>query len=156
MRFPGRFELLRSLPPLVMDGAHNPEAATVLAEAIAEAWPDPDARPVCVLGVLADKDAAGIVRALAPTIGGFVATSPSTPRARMATDLAGIVADAGGVVLRTVDGVAAGVREARRLAGRCGVVVTGSLYTAGEARHAVRTPQGAKDAQGAGDDGRFC
>lgn len=156
MRFPGRFELLSSVPPLVIDGAHNPEAATMLAGAIAEAWPDPDARPVCVLGVLADKDAAGIASALAATVGGFVVTSPSTPRARRAADLARIVRDAGGEVLETVDGVADAVREARRLAGRCGVVVTGSLYTAGEARHAVRTPQGAKDAQAAGDDGRFC
>jgi folylpolyglutamate synthase/dihydropteroate synthase len=74
----------------------------------------------------------------------------------MAADLAGIVRDAGGAVLETVDGVAEAVRTACGVAGRRGVVVTGSLYTAGEARHAVRTPQGAKDAQGAGDDGRFC
>jgi dihydrofolate synthase/folylpolyglutamate synthase len=81
MRFPGRFEVVREQPPVVLDGAHNPQAAGVLAGAIAEAWPDAAARPTCVLGVLADKDADGIVRALTPAVTTFVpGPPPNLPR----------------------------------------------------------------------------
>ncbi len=78
MTFPGRFELLVADPPLVIDGAHNPQAAGVLAEAVLDAWPDDRSRPLCVLGVLTDKDADGIVRALAPAVDGFVVTQPDS------------------------------------------------------------------------------
>ena len=146
MAFPGRFELLRAVPPLVIDGAHNPQAASVLSQAIMQGWPDPGHRPVCVLGVLDDKDAVGIVRALLPAVGGFVASSPSTARARGAADLAGLVREAGGTVLGTVEPVIAAVRRADELAQGAGVVVTGSLYTTGEVRLAIRAPHDAGDA----------
>jgi len=51
LTFPGRFEFLRYSPPLVIDGAHNCEAAAVLAEACSECFGA--ARPVIVLGILA-------------------------------------------------------------------------------------------------------
>ena len=78
---PGRFELRACPPPLVVDGAHNPQAARVLAGAIAEAWPDARRRPLVVLGVLADKDAAGIVRALEPVAAASSRREPDSPRA---------------------------------------------------------------------------
>jgi len=128
LRLPGRFELLRAEPPLVIDGAHNAEAAGVLAGAIAEAFGG--ALPTVVLGVLADKDAAGIVRALAPVAARFVCTQPDSPRARPATALAEIVHAATGVrpevAERVSDALAATALE--------GAIVTGSLYMAGEAR----------------------
>jgi dihydrofolate synthase/folylpolyglutamate synthase len=134
MSFPGRFELVASDPPVVLDGAHNPQAAEVLAGAIAEAWPDPAARPLCVIGVLADKDAEGIARALAPVVSGFVATEPDSPRALPAGDLARTVEGAGGRVVAVEPDVARAVATARAEGGGAAVVVTGSLYTAGSAR----------------------
>jgi dihydrofolate synthase/folylpolyglutamate synthase len=139
MAFPGRFEMLAFDPPLVIDGAHNPQAAGVLASAIADAWPNADSRPLCVLGVLGDKDAEGIVRALAPVMDGFVATKPDSPRARDAADLAAVVEHATGSWPEIRPDLADALEHARGRAGARGVIVTGSLYTAGQARTIVGT-----------------
>ncbi|MDO8986996.1 MAG: Mur ligase family protein [Coriobacteriia bacterium] len=128
---PGRFEVLASDPWLVVDGAHNPQAAAVLADAIDDAWSDSAARPSVVLGVLADKDAAGIVAALAPVAGRFVCVEPSSPRALSASALAAIVAELTDVPCATGD-LAAVVTE-QRAAGH-DVLVTGSLTTVAEIR----------------------
>ncbi|MHB1020428.1 MAG: bifunctional folylpolyglutamate synthase/dihydrofolate synthase [Coriobacteriia bacterium] len=129
MTFPGRFELLRREPPLVLDGAHNPDAAAVLASAIRDSFRGE--LPVVVLGVLADKDAEGIVRALADAASVFVATQNGSPRCLPAAELADVVFRVTGS--RAI--VAPDLREAlavgREWGGRAGVVVTGSLYTAG-------------------------
>lgn len=138
MRFPGRFEVLADAPPLVLDGAHNPQAAGVLAGAITEAWPDPLVRPWVVLGVLADKDAAGIVAALDPFVERFVVTEPPTARALPAGALADIVRRATGQTPELRSDLAAAVAHARAHAGEAGVVVTGSLYTVGAARGLLR------------------
>jgi dihydrofolate synthase/folylpolyglutamate synthase len=132
--FPGRFELLATDPPLIIDGAHNPQAAGVLAGAIRDAWPDERYRPLCVLGVLQDKDAMGIVRALAPVVDGFVVTRPESPRAREAADLAAVVEFETGSWPEIRPDLADALGHAREHAGSRGVVVTGSLYTAGQVR----------------------
>jgi dihydrofolate synthase/folylpolyglutamate synthase len=137
MTFPGRFELLSADPPLVIDGAHNPQAAGVLADAIRDAWPDGRSRPLCVLGVLTDKDAEGIVRALELAVDGFVVTQPDSPRARDAADLAAIVEYATGFWPEIRPDLADALAHARERAGARGVVVTGSLYTAGQARSRI-------------------
>jgi dihydrofolate synthase/folylpolyglutamate synthase len=134
MRFPGRFELMCEDPPLVLDGAHNPQAAAVLATAVAEAWPDPHDRPWCVLGILSDKDAEGIVTALYPVVERFVVTQSHSPRARGADELAVIVERVTGARPDIVSDMAEAVAHARVHAGAHGVLVTGSLYTVGEAR----------------------
>jgi dihydrofolate synthase/folylpolyglutamate synthase len=134
MRFPGRFELVSEDPPLVLDGAHNPQAAAVLAGAVAEAWPDAHRLPWCVLGVLADKDAADIVAALDPVVERFVVTESHSHRARKAEDLAAIVEGVTGAWPEIVPDLAEALAHARAHAGEAGVLVTGSLYTVGEAR----------------------
>lgn len=135
--FPGRFELLDARPPLIVDGAHNPQAAAALATAIAEAWPDPAARPWVLLGVLADKDAEGITAALAPVVGGFVATQPVSPRALDAGTLASRVHDVTGVWPEISAAIGPAIPYARAQAGDAGLIITGSLYTAGQARTAM-------------------
>lgn len=137
MRFPGRFEVVAA-DPVVIDGAHNPQAASVLASAIEDAWRLSASRPWCVLGVLADKDAVGIARALAPVAERFVVTQPESPRARGAASLADIVAGITGVRPEIRESLADAIALARAEAGSAGVVVTGSLYTAGQARGLLR------------------
>ena len=132
LRFPGRFELLGEHPPLVIDGAHNPQAARVLADAIGEAFGD--RRPAIVLSILADKDAAGIVAELARVASMFVITRNSSPRARECDELAALVAEMTGVTPLVVPEPGLAVQRARELSD-AGVVVTGSLYTAGQVRH---------------------
>jgi dihydrofolate synthase / folylpolyglutamate synthase len=130
---PGRFEILRSHPPLIIDGSHNPQAAAVLADAVREAFPDPADRPTILLGVLADKNARGIVAALAPVAAGFAVTQPTSPRALPAEDLAALVGEVAGKPPHMFASVADAL-EALAAAPAHGLLVTGSLVTAGEAR----------------------
>jgi dihydrofolate synthase / folylpolyglutamate synthase len=68
----GRFQVIPGDPPLVLDAAHNPDGARALAEALSA---QPDARPVVAcLAILADKDAEGIIGALAPAVAAAVCT----------------------------------------------------------------------------------
>ncbi len=138
MGFPGRFELLRTSPPLVIDGAHNPEAAFVLADAVREAFGD--VRPVFLLGVMTDKDVAGIVAALAPVASGFVCTRSRSDRAMPADDLAAVVRAAGARVLGIAETVGEGLAVALEC-GSQGVVVAGSIYVAGEVDALDALPQ---------------
>lgn len=130
VRFPGRFELLSREPLVVADGAHNPEAATVLAGAIEESFGEE--RPVVVLGVLSDKDAEGIVSALAGVAAGFVATRSDSERALPELEVAKIVERTTGSLPPTRPSVA----EAIDLAVSVGssVIVTGSITVVAEAR----------------------
>jgi dihydrofolate synthase/folylpolyglutamate synthase len=91
-----------------------------------------------VLGVLKDKDAEGIVAALAPVVDRFVVTQSHSPRARDAGDLAGIVEHATGAWPEIVPDLEEAIGHACAHAGAHGVLVTGSLYTVGEARGFLR------------------
>lgn len=139
MAFPGRFELVAADPPVVLDGAHNPQAAAVLAASVAEVWPDGRRRPWCVLGVLADKDAAGIVAAIDPAVDRIVVTETDSPRARGAGDLAAVVEGVTGAWPEIRPDLADAIAHAREHAGAAGVLVTGSLYTVGRARALLRS-----------------
>ncbi len=134
---PGRFELVGQEPPVVVDGSHNPQAAAVLAASIADAWPDPAVRPTVLLGVLADKDAAGIVGALAPVAGSIAVTAPDSPRALSADALADVVRSVTGFTPPVYSSLESALLD---LAGHTpsGLVVTGSLTTAGQARGILR------------------
>jgi dihydrofolate synthase/folylpolyglutamate synthase len=66
LELPGRMQVLDGDPPLIVDAAHNPHAAQALAEALPEAVAG--APVVACLAILADKDAAGILEALAPRL----------------------------------------------------------------------------------------
>jgi dihydrofolate synthase/folylpolyglutamate synthase len=76
----GRMQVLRGDPPLILDAAHNPDGARALAEALPEVVAD--APIVGCLALLADKDAAGMLEALAPRLGLAICTE--LPAARLA------------------------------------------------------------------------
>ena len=63
---PGRFQVLPGRPQIVLDVAHNPEAAAVLAQNLGESGFSPET--IAVFGMLRDKDIAGVVHAVAPRI----------------------------------------------------------------------------------------
>jgi dihydrofolate synthase / folylpolyglutamate synthase len=129
--FPGRFEVIARDPWLIVDAAHNPEAAGALARAITAAFSADEAPPTIVLGVLADKDAAGIVKALAPVAARFVCVAPDSPRALPAAELAAIVERVTGEEAEVAASVAEGVLTTR--ASGADIVVTGSIRTVAEA-----------------------
>jgi dihydrofolate synthase/folylpolyglutamate synthase len=79
VRWPGRFQILRRDPLVILDGAHNPAGARALAVSLAAYFPG---RPITfVIGVMADKDARGILAALRPLAARFILTAPANPRA---------------------------------------------------------------------------
>ena len=138
VRSPGRLELLFTDGgiPVLLDGAHNPAAARVLARSLRELHGD--RRRIAVLGVMADKDIAGIVDLLGAVIDEVVVTVPDSPRAATVGQLADACRAAGLTVAAQVADVGDAVRVAARRAGRHGmVVVAGSLYTVGDARAAL-------------------
>ncbi len=63
---PGRFQVLPGRPQVVLDVAHNPQAAAVLAANLGDSGYAPQI--IAVFGMLKDKDIAGVVRAVAPRI----------------------------------------------------------------------------------------
>jgi dihydrofolate synthase/folylpolyglutamate synthase len=82
VRWPGRFQIVPGAagrPTLVLDGAHNPAGATALAASLRHHFAG--RRLALILGISADKDRAGILKALAP-LGGRIYLAPAThPRA---------------------------------------------------------------------------
>jgi dihydrofolate synthase/folylpolyglutamate synthase len=124
---PGRLQLV-SEPPLVFhDGAHNPAGAAALAEALPEVTGG--RRLVAVIGVLDDKDAAGMLRALLPLSEAVVFTRSENPRSLSPATLVELARQLGGPEGEAVADPRAAVERARELAGPGGaVIVTGSIY----------------------------
>ena len=131
--WPARFELLREDPPFVLDGGHNVQCAETVADNLRRYFPS--SRRVLLLGVLRDKDYAGMLALLAPLGDAFVCVTPDSPRALPAEELAACLAPYGKPV--TVCGsVAEGVAAAQEQAGDGAMVcAVGSLYMAGEIRY---------------------
>jgi dihydrofolate synthase/folylpolyglutamate synthase len=85
VRWPGRFQIVRHRPTVVLDGAHDEAAAEALAETLRELFPD--RRIFLVLSLGRDKDAAAIAARLCPLADRVIATASSSPRALAASEL---------------------------------------------------------------------
>lgn len=144
---PGRLEIVRTSPTILLDGAHNPAGGRALAAALGESFDF--RRLVGVVGVLADKDAAGLLAAVAPLLDHLVVTESDSPRALPAQDLAAIARDVFGddevsIEPRLPDALDLAVAEADAgLAGGAelggtAVIIFGSLVTVGQARALLR------------------
>jgi dihydrofolate synthase/folylpolyglutamate synthase len=136
---PGRLQVVGTEPTVIVDAAHNPHGAAALAEAVAKYFTFDEI--VVVIGVLADKDAQGIVAALAPIASNFYVTQSGSDRAVGHEELASIVraVDAGALEF---DSTAEALDAARAWAGesdRRAVLVTGSITLIGEAITLART-----------------
>ncbi|MFS2241616.1 bifunctional folylpolyglutamate synthase/dihydrofolate synthase [Microbacterium sp. OR16] len=130
---PGRLQLVGIAPTVVVDAAHNPHGAAALARSLDDSF-DFDEWGL-VLGVFADKDAAGIVDQLLPQVAEVFATAPDSDRAADADAIADLVEERGrraSVHPTLVDAVDA-AREWAASAERRAVVIAGSIVLAGEA-----------------------
>jgi dihydrofolate synthase/folylpolyglutamate synthase len=141
VRSPGRLEVVRVAPTVIVDAAHNPHGMRATVGALGE---DFDFRRlVGVVSMLADKDAPAMLRVLEPVLDDVVVTQNSSLRAVPVDELAAVAVEVFGADRVTVeprldDAVESAVRLAEQspdgvLAG-AGVLVTGSVITAGEAR----------------------
>ncbi|HXD62658.1 MAG TPA: folylpolyglutamate synthase/dihydrofolate synthase family protein [Lacisediminihabitans sp.] len=132
---PGRLQVIGIEPTVIIDAAHNPHGAEALAKAIGSYFTFDDV--TVVLGVLADKDARGIIRALAPIATKFQVTQSSSERAIPAERLEELVAELteSGVSHEFGD-LESAIDEARTWASaapRRAVLVTGSITMIGDA-----------------------
>jgi dihydrofolate synthase / folylpolyglutamate synthase len=144
---PGRLEVVRRGPTVVLDAAHNPHGAAAVVEAVRDSFIfDP---LVGVVGVMADKDAEGMLAELEPIFAEVVCTQSSSSRSMSAEALGEIAADLFGehrvrVLPRLDDALEAAVTLAEtggsggESIGSGGVLVTGSVVTVGEARLLLR------------------
>lgn len=128
VRHPGRLELMGR--NLLLDGAHNPEGAWALREALQTHFPDKP--PVLVLALSKDKDAAAISQALSD-LGPVVLTRYHSPRSRPPAELLPFFPGA-----ELVEDPLEALRKAQSMAPRNGlVVVAGSLYLIGEIKRGL-------------------
>ncbi len=128
---PGRLQKLAEDPLTVLDGAHNPDAVAALVESLGEVFDGP---PALVLGVLEDKDAAGMLRALLPHCRRAWFTAPPGPRALPPAALLSQARQLGFEDAACEPRPERALEAARRWASEhgAGVLATGSVYLAGE------------------------
>jgi len=140
---PGRLEIIRRSPTIILDAAHNPHGATATAAALEDSFQF--STLIGVISVMADKDAEGLLAAFEPHLEHLVCTQNSTPRAMRAEELGALAGEIYGehrvtVVPRLDDALdqAAALAEAGDALGSPlgsgAVLVTGSVVTVGEAR----------------------
>ena len=140
---PGRLEVVRTAPTIIVDAAHNPAGAKASAQAVLESFNLSSL--VLVVGILAEKDAVGILAELREVLGdivtGICLTQSSSPRAIPADELVQDAVDAGFAdediqveqgLDNAIEWAVAKAEENNDLAG--GVLVIGSITVVAEAR----------------------
>ncbi len=144
---PGRLEVIRRGPTVLLDAAHNPHGAAAAVAAVRDFFTfDP---LVGVVGVMADKDVEGLLSELEPVLSEIVCTQNTTSRCLPAEELAEVARDLFGehrvrVAPRLDDAIELGVTLAEtggalgESIGAGGVLVTGSVITVGQARTLLR------------------
>ena len=132
-RWPGRLELVRRRPDVILDGAHNPQCMEALSGALRGLYPGKNL--IFLTGVLADKDYPAMIGKILPLSKRFFTITPDSPRALSAGALAAWLEDRGADAVSCAC-VREGLDRALAAAGSEDTVcVCGSLYTIGEVRH---------------------
>jgi dihydrofolate synthase/folylpolyglutamate synthase len=140
---PGRLEPVRAAPTILLDAAHNPHGAAALAKAIGEEFAF--SRLVGVVGVLGDKDVVNVLRKFEPIMEEIVVTQNSSPRALDIDVLAEHAREVFGDervheqphlddAIELAIELAEAIGEKTGTMSGAGVLITGSVVTAGEAR----------------------
>ncbi len=134
-KWPGRFEIIGKKPFVAVDGAHNPQGAAALAHTLDEFGLS---NVTFVVGVLADKDYAGVIRPLARLAKRFVCYAPSNPRALSACALASAIsATMPSVPIDTAPNAGDAITLALQEESPEGSIVAfGTLYSIGEVKRA--------------------
>lgn len=132
-KWPGRLEVVRESPRVIVDGAHNVAGAETLASYVRSSSNREHA--VLMIGVLADKDVAGIIRQLAPQFREIVCVRAPSPRAASPKDIAAAARSSGAQITIEKDISAALSKTLKRLSGDDTLFVSGSLTVVGEVKN---------------------
>lgn len=140
---PGRLEIVRRSPTVVVDAAHNPAGAVALAQALGDSFEF--ATLIGVVGVLSDKDPLGFLVAMEPILSAVIVTEPASPRAMPAEALYEVAVRVFGddrvELHRAVPDAldqAVTLAEADTEYGGGGVLVTGSIVLVGEVKQMLQ------------------
>jgi len=126
--WPARIQKLLKNPLVLLDGAHNPEAAAVLAEYLEHHTPSPR---TLLFGVLEDKDAPAMLEHLLPLFSRVVLTRPDTPRSRNPETLIPLLPENLPLTVEPDVKKALSLALSRTPESGC-LCIAGSLYLAGE------------------------
>ncbi len=136
----GRLEWVSQRPPIILDTAHNPEAANTLTDSIKDIFPDK--RIILVIGIMNDKDIGGILKPLIQIAESIILTKPKGERAAPPEKLreniinmqqAGISYSHASIAVTNTVADAISLAKAQWQKERI-ILVTGSFYTTGEVK----------------------
>jgi dihydrofolate synthase/folylpolyglutamate synthase len=117
-KWPGRLEMIREEPPIVIDGAHNPAAARALSMALRKTFLGRYKKIIIVLGIMSDKDVKAIMEPLLPIASEIILAAPSYSRAASPDKLADVAASLGFFDIRTAptirDAIEIAIKESSR------------------------------------------
>ena len=130
-QWPCRFELMKTSPPFVLDGAHNGHGAAALAAGLKEYFPGQ--RFTMVMGVMADKPWREMLTLMEPLAARFICIAPEGPRALPAAELAAAIQT---VPAETADTLSQALSKCRAYGGP--VCAFGSLYYIGQLRELLK------------------
>ncbi|MFH0933081.1 MAG: folylpolyglutamate synthase/dihydrofolate synthase family protein [Nitrospirota bacterium] len=158
-RWPGRLEMIKYEPPILIDGAHNAAAALALSHTLAKTFLGKYKRIILVLGIMGDKDIEGIMKPLLPLTSELILSSPNYERAASPERLANMAASLGFPDVHIAPTVKDALELAQNIYQQSNlpspsnnpppppstlvthhsslIVVTGSFYTIGEAKEFV-------------------
>ena len=137
---PGRLEVVRRGPTIMVDAAHNPHGGQALVAALSEEFGFD--RIIAVVGMFADKDVQGFLALLEPVVDYVIVTQTNNERALAAEELAGIARevfadDRVEVQAQLTDAIARAIERADEAItddSATGIIITGSVYTVAQAR----------------------
>jgi dihydrofolate synthase/folylpolyglutamate synthase len=140
---PGRCEVVHRDPTIILDAAHNPHGAKALAETLRSEFNFDEI--IAVVGVLGDKDAAGIFKELEPIVDHVIVTQSSSERAMASSEVEKIASSVFGVdrvfeVQDLFQAIDKAIRDSVRPLSEAtvGIIITGSVVTVGQARTYLR------------------
>jgi len=160
---PGRLEIIRRSPTIVLDAAHNPHGAAAVVAALEDSFVFSPL--IGVVGVMADKDYEGMLSEFEPVFSHIVCTQNSSSRSMRASELAEVALGIFGQDrVSETSSLADALDQAAALAeaggafgdaiGSGGVLVTGSVVTVGEARAMLRSRRNADGSRSLEQEGR--
>ncbi len=133
--FPARLELLSEKPLILLDGAHNPDGAAALSEAVGKYLDGK--RKIGIVGMLADKDVGSALSCIAPLFDMIFTTEPSNPRKMSSSELRDVIMPYCSNVAGCSSNTEAYKKALSELDDRSALVIFGSLYLASDMRKIV-------------------
>ena len=136
--WPGRLELLKKEPNIIIDGAHNLHGAKALSSFMKDNFKRE--RTILVLGMLRDKEVDKVIRELVPLAETIICTSPENPRAMDSSELSSIIRKEfkNVHIIASNNSIRKSIHEAVNIAkDDSSIIIAGSLYMIGSVRSII-------------------